>query len=178
MENKEIESKLFELVKACINDENFIMNRVKTDRFDYRYHCDVYTGVVLSIDEMSKIVPKYGKCIREKEYNFQLFFENTPDIIIKSEFIDEKISYEDVLVKRSDVYNYNPFDVFKSRMVTVKNEIKTYTHGYFLTCGEFKVSLTNQQVLELFELYQNNLIEFKKKKESVEIISRFEQFLK
>jgi hypothetical protein len=59
----------------------------------------------------------------------------------------------------------------------VKNEITIRNYRYVLTCGEFKVDLTDEQVEELVELYNTNIIAFKKNKQASEIISRMKKYI-
>ena len=149
MKNTEIESKLFELVKGCINNEDFMVNRKETGRHDYRCggprHVKLLTGVSINTTSVNIRYEEHGKCDYKQAYCISLDFEHEPSI---------HINYE-----------------------IVKNEITIRNYRYVLTCGEFKVDLTDEQVEELVELYNTNIIAFKKNKQASEIISRMKKYI-
>ena len=188
MKNTEIESKLFELVKGCINNEDFMVNRKETGRHDYRYggpcHVKILTGVRIDTTSVNTRYEEHGKCDYKQAYCISLDFEHEPSIYINYERISEKRTVEDKLITVERVkYNWlidkitNLF-IGKSYTEIVKNEITIRNHKYVLTCGEFKIDLTDEQVEELVELYNTNIIEFRKNKQASEIVSRIKKFIK
>jgi len=188
MKNAEIESKLFELVKGCINNEDFMVNRKETGRHDYLYggpcHVKLLTGVRIDTTNVNIRYEEYGKAHYKQAYYIALDFEHEPSINIIYERVSEERTIEDKLITVERVMYSGLTDkirnlfIGKSYTEIVKNEITIRNHKYVLTCGEFKVDLTDEQVEELVELYNTNIIEFRKNKQTSEIISRMKKYVK
>ena len=186
MKNTEIENKLFDLVKGCINNEDFMVNRKETGRHDYRCYGrgKILTGVRIDTTNVNTRYEEHGKLDYKQAYCISLDFEHEPSIYINYERISEETTVEDKLITVERVkYNWlidkirNLF-IGKSYTEIVKNEITIRNHKYVLTCGEFKVDLTDEQVEELVGLYNTNIIEFKKNKQASEIVSRMKKYIK
>ncbi len=186
MKNAEIESKLFELVKGCINNEDFMVNQKETGRNNYGYGgpFQILTGVRINTTSVNTRYEEHGKCDYKQAYYISLDFEHEPSIYINYERISEERTVEGKLITVERVkYNWlidkitNLF-IGKSYTEIVKNEIIIRKHKYVLTCGEFKVDLTDEQVEELVELYNINIVEFRKNKQASEIVSRMKKFIK
>jgi hypothetical protein len=189
MKNTEIEGKLFELVKACINNEDFVINQKETNRQEY-YHnhsctpIKIRTGVRVDNYSVVTLRQDHGYDTHKKSHNISVEFENEPRITIQYTRIgsETKIETKEIIKDREDygwlIRTIRRLFVSDKYTELVDNEVIIYEYKYILRCGEFKVELTEEQVEELVELYNTNIIEFNKNKQSSEIISRIKKFIK
>lgn len=189
---EQIENQLLALVKGCINDRDFVINTTETKQTRYNGHgkfTNIHTGVEIcgSHDIINKTYlngetypsrseTRYFKTIR-------LTFENEPSIVIFPEVLEEtkkisnvteKIVIEGKTLKEKFFNLFKPFSYIKENV----EEIITYTHGYKLTCGDFNISVSDEEVEELIKLYETNLVKFRKISQAIEIEKRIKKYVK
>lgn len=190
---EQIENKLLDLVKGCINDREFMTETKETTQKIYNYGysrwSNAYTGVTVSSDYqiISEIYENDSvHATKTKKDIFKiitLIFENEPKIEIKVERVTHQknvFNITETLLRESNGLKEHIVNFFKSRTYikhTVE-EIITNTYEYKLVCGEFKISVSNEEVDELVKLYEANTIKFKKEAQAIEIEKRIKKYVK
>lgn len=168
---KEIEDNLFNLVKSCINNREFLMDKVGSVIVS-RGGEDEITHIGYGGDDYydtKKVIDVY---------HIRLNFENEPQIYIYPKVLDT--TRKRVIIKRELTRKNNLINLFRNKKysadVEVLEEHKTY--HYILQCGGFQVNLTAEQIEELVELYYKNKDQFKKEQEMDKIKERINKYLK
>jgi hypothetical protein len=188
---EQIENQLLTLVKGCINNREFMMDTKKITGTTYRngMFIENYTGVHVrdshwTINKSFINGEKYPS--RSENYKFKtinLLFENEPSINISVELSNEikhKLNVTETITREGKTFKEKFFNLFKSFSYTKDSieEIITYNYQYKLVCGEFKIDLTFQEVDELVNLYETNIVKFKKQTQAIEIMKRIKKYVK
>ena len=187
---KQIEDQLLSLVIGCINDKKFMTEPKPTDEHEWVHnsHQNIKTGVrvrdvrvcvIESYDDYDKYIKSDYRMCKQ----IRLAFENQPKI----EIYAEQISHQENIFNRKQTYNRESgsiigrfINLFRSKTYTkdIVENIITRIYGYKLVCGEFKISLTDEEVDDLVKLYETNIVLFKKEKEVLEIENRIKKYVK
>ena len=192
---EQIENQLLALVKGCINNREFMMDTkefittVHNCRGINNYNVTSYTGVYVSdshwtINKSFINGDKYPS--RSENHKFKtinLVFENEPEIAIFVELSNEikhTLNVTETITREGKTFKEKFFNLFKSFSYTKDSieEIITYNYQYKLVCGEFKIDLTFQEVDELVNLYEINIVKFKKQTQAIEIMKRIKKYVK